>query len=132
MLYIDQKPKVSSKTDNPANGVVHVTFSDITLSMSLNDASWLAANIQREIRKVEAEHPDLSGVSYESLLALTKDSVVVVRDDAGNEAEYVVKQEPWRLGHGQWVIGLKGIAGGYSLDRVMRIIRLAEKNTCSS
>lgn len=54
-LYIDQKPVVFSKTDNPENGIIRVRFSDITLSLSLLDASWLAENIQREIRKVERE-----------------------------------------------------------------------------
>jgi len=62
-LYIDQRPRVWSKTDNPANGVIRVTFKDITLSMSLIEASWLAANIQMEIRKVEQLHPDMPGLT---------------------------------------------------------------------
>lgn len=52
-LYIDQKPVVSSKTDNPANGIIRVKFSDVTLSLSLLDASRLVENIHREIRKVQ-------------------------------------------------------------------------------
>ena len=49
--------------------------------------------------------------------------VVIVRDDAGVEAEYSVKHQPWQLGHGAWVIGLAGISGGYSLDRVVGLAR---------
>ncbi len=47
---------------------------------------------------------------------------VRVRDDRGNEAEYEVKYAPWQLGHGDWVIGLAGIAGGYALERVTAIV----------
>lgn len=56
--------------------------------------------------------------------------IVTVRDDAGCEADYVVKYAPWALGHGTLVIGLKGISGGYSLDRVVKIVRLAEGTKC--
>jgi hypothetical protein len=56
--------------------------------------------------------------------------VVTVRDDHGVEADYEVKYAPWALGHGKMVIGLKGIAGGYSLDRVVKIVQLAEPAVC--
>ena len=51
---------------------------------------------------------------------------VLVRDDAGNEADYIVKAAPWQLGHGEWVIGLRGISGGYLLSRVVRLIQAKE------
>lgn len=124
-LYIDQRPRVWSKTDNPANGVIRVTFKDITLSMSLTEASWLAANIGREIRKVEHEHPEVCGTiaSY----SIKRGDIVTVRDDYGHESDYEVKNAPWELGGGRWVVGLKGISGGYSLDRVVKIVRYAEQ-----
>lgn len=117
-LYIDQKPTVTSTLENPANGIIRVTFADVTLSLSIVEASWLAANIQREIRSIE---PD----DYQ-LRALKKGDVVIVRDDGGIEAEYTVRHEPWQLGHGAWVIGLAGISGGYSLESMVRIVRFAE------
>ena len=45
------------------------------------------------------------------------DLVEVTRDD-GSIEQRRVKYEPWQLGDGTWVIGLKGITGGYALDRV--------------
>lgn len=45
------------------------------------------------------------------------DRVAVLMDD-GQVKAFDVKYEPWQLGHGTWVIGLKGRAGGYSLERV--------------
>ena len=104
-------------------------FKDITLSLSLVDASWLAANIQREVRKVEREHPELAAPTILDLLNLGVGDQVRVRDDQGNEADYTVKAAPWKLGHGKWVIGLAGISGGYSLDRVVRILNV-EKPRC--
>lgn len=47
--------------------------------------------------------------------------LVVVRDDFGRKAVWEVKYAPWQLGHGEWVIGLKGKAGGYALSRVSSI-----------
>ena len=45
--------------------------------------------------------------------------MVLVKMDSGKLETYKVKYEPWELGSGQWVIGLEGIRGGYSLDRVV-------------
>jgi hypothetical protein len=53
-------------------------------------------------------------------LALVEGDRVMVRDDQGTEKEFVVKYPPWQLGHGEWVIGLHGKAGGYLLGRVVR------------
>lgn len=121
-LYIDQKPTVSSAIDNPANGIIRVKFSDITLSLNLIEASWLAANIQREIRKVEQEHPEICFLDDGGRASLRRGDIVTVRDDAGLEADYEVREPPWVLGNGKAVIGLKGISGGYSLDRVVKLV----------
>ena len=121
-LYIDQEIKVWSKTDNPPNGVIRVTFGEQTLSMSIIQASWLAALIQTEIHKVEQENPELTIPSDLERRLLKPGDTVKVQDDHGNEADYEVRTAPWQLGHGKWVIGLRGIAGGYSLDRVVKIL----------
>lgn len=42
--------------------------------------------------------------------------VEVTRDDGTTETRRV-KYAPWQLGHGAWVVGLEGIAGGYALER---------------
>ena len=48
--------------------------------------------------------------------------VVLVRKDDGREDEHMVKAHPWQLGHGTWVVGLRGISGGYALSRVVALI----------
>lgn len=55
-------------------------------------------------------------------LSLVEGDRVVVRDDCGSEAEHEVTRSPWQLGHGAWVVGLAGIAGGYALDRVVSLL----------
>jgi len=60
------------------------------------------------------------------LINLKPGDTVVVRDDDGIDTVREVKYAPWQLGHGKWVIGLQGISGGYSLDRVVKIVKLAE------
>lgn len=47
---------------------------------------------------------------------------VVVRHDDGRRLIHTVREEPWMLGHGVWVVSLTGISGGYSLERVERIV----------
>jgi len=42
--------------------------------------------------------------------------VVVTRDDGTREIRKV-RIPPWQLGSGDWVVGLTGISGGYSLER---------------
>ena len=61
------------------------------------------------------------------LLDLRPGDTVRVRDDDGNEADYVVKKSPWLLGHGKWVVGLTGISGGYSLHRVVAVLSHANQ-----
>lgn len=48
------------------------------------------------------------------------DKVRVLKDD-GTFFHSTVKYEPWQLGHGQWVIGINGISGGYSIERVAKL-----------
>lgn len=54
-------------------------------------------------------------------LMLEPGDVVEVRQDDGTLKEFKVKYSPWQVGHGTWVIGLVGVAGGYSLARVERL-----------
>ena len=46
-------------------------------------------------------------------------TAVVVRKDDGELFETVTRSKPWALGHGQKVILVDGIAGGYLLERVV-------------
>lgn len=46
---------------------------------------------------------------------------VAVRMDDGARRAFVVARGPWPLGHGEYVIGLEGISGGYLLDRVLAV-----------
>lgn len=48
------------------------------------------------------------------------DEVLIERDN-GDCNWHRVRQLPWQLGHGAWVIGVSGISGGYSLDRVREV-----------
>jgi hypothetical protein len=57
-------------------------------------------------------------MTHTERLAIKVGDMVRVRDDAGIEADYKVKYEPWELPNGTWLIGLAGISGGYRLDRV--------------
>jgi hypothetical protein len=43
---------------------------------------------------------------------------VRVRKDHGTALYTVTRSKPWQLGHGQWVIAVEGISGGYDLARV--------------
>jgi hypothetical protein len=45
--------------------------------------------------------------------------VIIVKMDNGKLYSKKVKYEPWQLGDGTWVIGLEGVNGGYSLDRIV-------------
>jgi len=45
------------------------------------------------------------------------DDLMEVTRDSGTKERRRVKYIPWQLGDGTWVIGLRGIAGGYALSR---------------
>ena len=49
---------------------------------------------------------------------LTNGMRVIVMLDDGSERETHTRSDPWQLGHGEWVVKLDGIAGGYSTMRV--------------
>lgn len=66
----------------------------------------------------------------DELLSLRPHDRVRVLHDDGTEADYEVKFEPWTLGHGEWVIGLKGMAGGYKLSRVVKVLERAGVVLC--
>jgi hypothetical protein len=42
--------------------------------------------------------------------------VIYTRDD-GTELRSTIKYAPWRLGHGQVVVGVHGITGGVAIER---------------
>lgn len=51
------------------------------------------------------------------LFGLNPGDRVIQMDDLGESHERIVKYSPWQLDHGTWVIGLRGISGGYALSR---------------
>ena len=36
-----------------------------------------------------------------------------------NQHVWETRSEPWQLGHGAWVVSLKGYSGGFSLDNLV-------------
>lgn len=44
-------------------------------------------------------------------------AVIVTLDD-GSQLHTTTCSEPWQLGHGDWVVKVSGIRGGYALKRV--------------
>lgn len=67
----------------------------------------------------------MSDITDADRLALKPGDRVRVRLDSGQVDEFEVKYAPWApwaLGHGTLVIGLRGIAGGYLLSRVVGIV----------
>jgi hypothetical protein len=125
-VYFEQAPTVV-KGRGDANDAVRVKFSDVTLALSLVEASWLAENLGRVIREVKAARREVLPLHEQLLLFnLQVGDKVLVQDDAGNKGEYLVKQAPWMLGHGAWVVGLSGISGGYSLEWVVGILEKAK------
>jgi hypothetical protein len=53
----------------------------------------------------------------QSLIGLRPGDIVIVTRDDGDEEMRVVRMSPWQLGHGEWVVGLSGISGGFLLNR---------------
>ena len=60
-------------------------------------------------------------------LALRRGDTVLVRDDHGDVAEWVVRHRPTQLYGGQWVIWLEGMAGCYDLGRVTAVVGGTER-----
>ena len=117
-LYFDQKPKPGRLIQRQTERDVGERHADDTIGWVVFLAGDLAANLGREIRAFE--------MSDDQRRKLQAGDVVIVTDDHGVDAEYKVKYAPWQLGHGEWVIGLAGISGGYKLDRVTAFVRAAE------
>lgn len=46
---------------------------------------------------------------------------VRVTMDNGNEVATTVSRPPWQLRHGDWVVGLEGVSGGYDVMRVVGV-----------
>ena len=49
---------------------------------------------------------------------LTVGQLVDVKLDTGETHRTKVKRQPWQIASGQWLVGLQGFKGGYSLMRV--------------
>lgn len=64
--------------------------------------------------------PKKQKVSQQQLGIKPGDMVEVTRDD-GSKEQRKARSEPWQLEHGDWVVGLDGISGGYALDRCVPI-----------
>ena len=47
--------------------------------------------------------------------------IVMVKLDDGSVREFEVRCAPWQPGYGEWLIGLVGIGGEYSLRRVQSV-----------
>lgn len=123
MQHRECTPVVTSRADDMLGEKIHITFQGHTLCLDETKASWLAANIQREIRELQRRKVlKATPLTVEQKRQLRVGDMVVVRADDGEEFDYEVKAEPWQLGHGAWVIGLRGISGGYDLSRVTGII----------
>lgn len=45
---------------------------------------------------------------------------VAVRLDSGHTLITTTRSLPWQLGHGQWVVSLQGITGGFDCERIKK------------
>lgn len=61
--------------------------------------------------------PQKQSVTKEQLSIRSGDPVIY-RNDLGENIGSVATSESWQLGHGDWVIKLEGVSGGYDLSRV--------------
>lgn len=67
------------------------------------------------------KRPDLKALmlaSANSAVRLRSDMQVSVKRDDGSTMQTKTRSEPRQLGHGQWVILVEGISGGYDCARV--------------
>lgn len=124
--YFDGNPQVESDDERHPDAPVAIRFGEHSLQLTETEASWLAANIQSELRERQRRQiASATPLTVEQKRQLRTGDRVVVRLDGvyppGDDI-YEVRSEPWQLGHGAWVIGLKGISGGYDLSRVTGII----------
>lgn len=54
----------------------------------------------------------------DAMTQIPEGTKVYVRKDDGSEVETVTTSRPWQLGHGDWVVKVEGISGGYDLERI--------------
>jgi hypothetical protein len=54
-------------------------------------------------------------------LGINSGDPVMVELDNRTRLKATALSSPWQLGHGQWVIKVSGISGGYDLSRVRPI-----------
>lgn len=51
-------------------------------------------------------------------LSIKEGDAVLVTNDSGLIIPSKARSDPWKLGHGQWVIKVEGVSGGYALNRI--------------
>jgi len=74
---------------------------------------------ERKIVGTKTRHPlTVNNKVSPAQLALKPGAHVKVTRDDGSVESRMVKSAPWQMGHGTWVVGISGIAGGYALCRV--------------
>ncbi len=66
--------------------------------------------------KAKATCSFTSAVAKDQLALKPGDWAIVTRDDERDEIRKV-RSEPWQLGHGEWMIKLEGVSGGFMLSR---------------
>lgn len=72
-----------------------------------------------ELQRLRAQRRQKLGAKLAKELNQVGMTVVVTLDD-GTEKTTKTTSPPWQLGHGDWVIGLEGISGGYDITRVRK------------
>lgn len=89
--------------------------------MSDYDDSVRSPDEERRIRRM-AERRNAERAPPPLNTAMTEGTLVVVRRDDGSGLVTKTRSLPWRLGHGDWVVSVEGISGGYALERVTPIL----------
>lgn len=77
--------------------------------------------IRRESRPALVHRPNMNRIiaqGEDRAKQLRSGMAVTVTLDDGSEREATVESMPWQLGHGQWVVGLSFMRGGYDVLRV--------------
>lgn len=64
---------------------------------------------------------DIPRIPHPALLRIREGDAVDVALDNGKVRRTRVKHAPWQLGHGAWVVGLRGVSGGYLLQRCVPV-----------
>lgn len=64
----------------------------------------------------------IRAISHTEASRLKVGDKIALMMDNGSASQFEVCSEPWQLRHGAWVVGVDGIRGGYSLERVVGIM----------